>query len=121
MKAQGNQRKFYNSQTWKRTRKAYGDSKQWLCERCLKHGQITKGIIVHHKIKLNENNIKNYNISLSFDNLELVCRACHASDEYMEHGTGKRRFIFVGDKVLPKCERSEVKDIPPPVKKQRIH
>lgn len=51
-------------------------------------GKITPGEIVHHKIHLTPSNITNPEIALSFDNLILVCRECHA----IEHGARQRRY-----------------------------
>lgn len=65
-------RLFYQSKSWKGTRKSYFNYKYGLCERCGKPGNI-----VHHKIHLTPRNINNVNITLSFDNLELLCRECH--------------------------------------------
>lgn len=44
-----------------------------LCVRCGKPGEI-----VHHKIYLTPENIGNPDISLNPDNLETLCRDCHA-------------------------------------------
>lgn len=69
---------FYNSRAWKECRKAYAKSKGHLCERCLEKGIYKTGEIVHHKIHLTPENIQDPSVSLAFDNLELVCRDCHA-------------------------------------------
>lgn len=63
---------FYNSSVWKKCSRTYRKSKYNICERCGKPGDI-----VHHKIYLNPNNIKDPNISLDWNNLELVCIDCH--------------------------------------------
>lgn len=65
-------RKFYNSQAWIRTAKAFKQSKFGLCEKCGKPGEE-----VHHVIPLTPDNISDPNISLSWDNLMLLCRSCH--------------------------------------------
>ena len=44
------------------------------------------GRIVHHKIHLDADNIGDPNVTLNWDNLELVCMDCHAA----EHGSKKR-------------------------------
>ncbi len=75
MKAYAEQ--FYKSKTWQATREAYSKSKGCLCENCLEHGQIKPGEIVHHIKPITEANIKNPEITLSWDNLRLLCRACH--------------------------------------------
>ena len=70
-------RKFYNSKIWKDCRNLYSQSKNGLCERCLKKGKYVPGEEVHHKTWLTPININDPNISLSFDNLELLCASCH--------------------------------------------
>lgn len=72
---------FYSSYAWKQTRKAYAKSKGGLCERCLEFGIITPGTSVHHIIALTDDNVSDPTISLSFDNLMLLCDNCHYSVE----------------------------------------
>ena len=79
---------FYKSQAWKRTREAYTKAQGGLCEKCYKKGLIVPGEIVHHKIKLTPANIHDTNVTLDWNNLELVCRECHAE----EHGAHKHRY-----------------------------
>lgn len=77
---------FYKSKAWKDCRSAYAQSVGGLCERCLKEGKYRAGEIVHHKVQLTPVNICDPTVALSWDNLELVCRNCHAQ----EHGSKKR-------------------------------
>ena len=63
---------FYAGKQWQETRKAYGASKLWLCELCKKPATL-----VHHKEHLNANNIADPNVTLSFSNLQLLCKECH--------------------------------------------
>ena len=80
---------FYNSKAWKETSKAYKEYRHHLCEECLSEGKYNQGEIVHHKIELTPQNINNPLISLDWNNLELVCRECHA----IKHGAkAKRRY-----------------------------
>lgn len=79
---------FYKTKAWKDCRKAYAKSVGGLCEHCLKRGVISAGEIVHHKQHLNAGNINDPSITLSFDNLELLCRDCHGK----EHSTSQKRF-----------------------------
>ena len=72
--------KFYKSQAWMRTREIYAASRGGLCERCLAKGRYTPGEIVHHKIYLTPENINDPSVTLSWENLELVCRECHAEE-----------------------------------------
>lgn len=72
-------REFYSSKAWQHTRAAYKRSKRGLCEICLAKGIIKPAEIVHHKIELTPDNIHDPTITLSFDNLQCVCRDCHAT------------------------------------------
>lgn len=49
-----------------------------MCEVCLAKGIYKPGVIVHHKIHLTPELIAQPEITLSFDNLQLLCRDCHA-------------------------------------------
>lgn len=66
-------RKFYLSKAWRNTRDYIFRRDMGLCVRCGRPGKI-----VHHKIHLTPQNINNLAITLSEDNLELLCRECHA-------------------------------------------
>ena len=54
------------------------------------------GEIVHHKIHLNADNINDDSISLNTDNLELVCRKCHA-ELHPELGTKRYKVDEYGN------------------------
>lgn len=56
---------------------------------------MTPAEIVHHKIELTPDNIDNPKITLGFDNLEAVCRECHAQI----HGNyqSKKRYKVMSD------------------------
>ena len=82
---------FYRSKRWQHTRNAYGASVGWLCERCLKRGIIKPGDIVHHKVHIDtEDKLNDPTIALSFNNLELVCRECHAELHKDDKPSSKR-------------------------------
>lgn len=81
-------KQLYGSYAWQKCRIAYSSSVGGLCERCLARGFYTPGEIVHHKIHINPNNISNPEITLNFENLELLCRDCHAK----EHERNVKRF-----------------------------
>ena len=70
---------FYDSRAWKDTRRNYKQSVGGLCEKCLAKGLITPAEIVHHKTPLTVDNVSDLNISLSWDNLQALCRQCHAT------------------------------------------
>jgi 5-methylcytosine-specific restriction endonuclease McrA len=80
-------RKFYNNKTWKKCREAYKQSVYGLCERC---GQ--PGDEVHHKIYLTPENINNPDITLNWDNLELLCATCHS----IEHNRKEKEVVREG-------------------------
>lgn len=81
-------KKFYKSKAWQRCRQAYINNRIMIdggmCEIC----GVWLGYIVHHKTPLTPNNITDYNITLSFDNLQYVCKPCH--DEFEGHGVGHK-------------------------------
>lgn len=57
-----------------------------MCERCLARGVIEPGskdrpLEVHHKIPLTPENVKNPDIALGWDNLELLCKTCHEQEK----------------------------------------
>lgn len=49
-----------------------------LCEACLSKGLYRPGEIVHHKTPLTPENISNPEVTMNWDNLQLLCRDCHA-------------------------------------------
>ena len=81
---------LYNSKAWQKTRDAYRRRVGGLCEACYSRGIIKPGEIVHHKIPITPDNIDNPEITLSFDNLQLLCRDCHAT----AHDTKQRRYTI---------------------------
>lgn len=69
--------KFYKSKAWKRVRQAYFNSQFGLCERCGEPGEI-----VHHKTYITPENIHDPEITLNFNNLELLCQDCHNKEHH---------------------------------------
>lgn len=67
---------FYNSTAWKKVRNAYVQMRFGLCERC----GAPDSKQVHHKVYLDEHNINNPDITLNFNNLELLCDICHQKE-----------------------------------------
>lgn len=93
---------FYSSGAWKECRKAYAEYRSHLCERCLSRGQIKRGEIVHHVIPLTADNITDPEITLSWNNLQLLCRRCHgevhAGRRFMVDDAGH---VTAADRVYP--------------------
>ena len=85
-------REFYKTSQWFKTSNSYRKHVFNICERCgvptwrkndknyirlKEQGEDVRFGIVHHKVHLNELNINDPYITLSFDNLELLCIECH--------------------------------------------
>ena len=85
---------FYKTQQWKKVRDLYFKKTGGLCEICWQNGVVKPGEIVHHKIHLDENNINNPDIALNMNNLQLVCRDCHAM---VHKNGGDRRYRIEKD------------------------
>ena len=94
-------RDFYNSMAWINTRKAYFNYRNKKCERC---GGI--GAIVHHKKYLTPKNINDINITLNFDNLELLCRECHEK-QHRPRDNHAEDVMFVNGKLVKKPKEHE--------------
>lgn len=88
---------FYKTKAWKNTRDLYYRKAGGLCEICWKNGMVVPGEIVHHKVHLDEHNINDSNITLNMDNLELVCRNCHAM---LHKDEGERRYRIEKDGTI---------------------
>lgn len=69
--------RFYKTKTWKNISALYKLSKHGICERC---GGI--GEIVHHKHYITSKNINEPEVTMNFDNLELLCRTCHNQEHF---------------------------------------
>lgn len=96
-------KKFYSSKAWQDCRNAYAQSKHYLCEECLAKGIYRPGEIVHHMIELDPVNINNPEITLSFDNLELLCRDCHER----KHQTSGGKWASVNKKKREQREKTK--------------
>lgn len=70
-------KKFYSSKKWQDCRNGYAAMRGHLCENCLRQGVYKPGVIVHHVEELTPMNIDNPEITLNWNNLELLCRECH--------------------------------------------
>ena len=84
--------RFYKSSLWRECRNGYAASRGHLCERCLSRGVLSLGEIVHHKIELTPENINDPEITLNWNNLELLCRFCHT--EVHDRRKNSRRFTI---------------------------
>lgn len=92
---------FYKSHVWRNLRDSYYKQAGGLCEVCYSNGLITPGEIVHHKIHLNADTINDPAIALNPNNLQLVCRQCHA-DLHPELGTRRYKVDMYGNVSVKK-------------------
>ncbi len=95
--------KFYNSKEWKKCRESYiNNTVDKLCERCGEPGEE-----VHHIIYLTPENINDPYVTLSWDNLELLCSSCHSKEHNKKYDVVREVVMFdeKGDLI-----RSESKD-----------
>ena len=69
--------KAYRLPAWRKMRDSYMKEHP-ICEECLKLGKVTAAEDVHHKLSPFRNGEINWGVLLSYDNLESVCKECHA-------------------------------------------
>ena len=84
---------FYKSTAWQQCRASYVKKVNGLCENCLSKGLFVPGIIVHHIRHITPENVNDPGITLNHDNLELLCRDCHAE----RHGEKRKRYRILPD------------------------
>lgn len=68
-----NNDQFYHSKEWQKLRKLALQRDDYLCQECLKRGDITPATTVHHIKPLRIDKTD----ALKLENLETVCTACH--------------------------------------------
>lgn len=90
---------FYSSKTWQDCRNRYIKDKHYFCENCMRRGIYTPAVYVHHIIELDPVNISNPEITLNPDNLEAVCRECHA-DYHDKRKRGRRYRVGPNGEVI---------------------
>lgn len=82
-------KRFYKSKSWRECRRAYIAKRiqidGGLCEEC----RDAQGYIVHHRVTLTPENIRNPGVALNHSLLAYVCKDCH--DAYEGHGLNKVR------------------------------
>jgi len=92
---------FYSSKRWQDCRNGYARSVSYLCENCLRRGIYKPGEIVHHRIEIDPVTINNPEVALNWDNLELLCRECHA-EAHDERKKDRRYIIGTDGKIFLK-------------------
>ena len=99
-------KRFYNSIEWKKARKAYIELKFGICERCGKPNSKT----VHHKIYITELNVDDPDVTLNFDNFELLCEVCHQKEHHEKYSDTQWGLMFDENGDLVKVTEK----LPPP-------
>lgn len=80
--------RLYKSKAWKACRDGYLKRAGGLCEECLSRGIWRPAEIVHHIVEVTPENIDDPRVALNWENLQAVCRECHAE----KHGARQRRY-----------------------------
>lgn len=88
---------FYNSKKWEKCRTAYKQSVFELCERCGNPGDE-----VHHKTYLTPENINDPEITLAWENLELLCESCHSKEHMSKYDVTRGDVMFDSEGDLVK-------------------
>lgn len=86
---------LYLSRAWRKCRDGYIAHKRYLCERCSEAAEI-----VHHKIYVTEKNVHDPEVTLNWDNLEALCRECHAKEHEGSPAIAQGR-VFKDGRVCP--------------------
>ena len=79
---------FYKSAAWLKCREGYIKSVGGYCEDCMARGIYKPGVVVHHIVPLTPDNLGNPSVTLSWSNLCLLCKDCHAK----RHAKEPRRY-----------------------------
>lgn len=84
-------RQVYRTAEWEKVRQYVIQRAHGLCEECLRQGRIEAGVDVDHIEPLSDDNWQDWNIAYNPDNLQLLCRPCHA--EKHRRDSGLSRFV----------------------------
>ena len=84
------QKQFYKTKAWQRARKSFIDERMavdgGICQVC----GVEPGLIVHHKIWLDDINCNDPDISLNADNFLYECQTCHNKERDPRRATPGR-------------------------------
>lgn len=92
---------FYRSDEWEALRKLLmmerlDDSGNLICAHCGKPINKKYDCIAHHTIRLTDDNVNDYNISLNPDNIELIHFSCHNKLHQRYEGFVQRVYLVYG-------------------------
>lgn len=88
--------RFYGSKRWRDLREVLILDRLGRCERCGKdYSTDTSYLVAHHKEHLTDENLRDLQVALNPDNIEIVCQKCHAH-YHPDRGFMKRhRQVFI--------------------------
>ena len=92
-------REVYNTRYWINLRRDYLRNHKYKCEQCNKRRK-SKGLILHHKIPLNQGGNP-----FSLDNLKLLCRKCHHRIHGDQFWKTKKRKLTQRDQFLQELKQ----------------
>lgn len=95
--------KAYQNTKWRKMRDTYMHEHP-LCEECLKQGKVTPAEDIHHKRSPFQKGEVNWNLLLDYNNLEAVCKTCHATIHNNQNGVKTQAQIIEDlDNLMKKC------------------
>lgn len=88
--------RFYGSKRWRDLRDLLVIERHGRCDRCGKdYSDNTRYLVAHHKEHLTDENLRDLNVALNPDNIEILCQKCH-SHYHPEKGFVKRnKTVFI--------------------------
>ena len=87
--------RFYGSKRWHDLRTVLIIQRHGICARCGKDfSSDTSQLIAHHKEHLTDETLKDPEVAVNPDNVEIVCAKCHAH-YHPEKGFTKRKQVFI--------------------------
>ena len=87
--------RFYASKRWKELREMLIIQRHGRCDRCGKDFSTDPGgLIAHHREHLTDETLKDPQVAINPDNIEIVCPKCHAH-YHAYKGRTKRKQVFI--------------------------
>ena len=88
--------RFYASRRWRELRERLVIERRGICDRCGKDfSDDTSKLVAHHKEHLTDETLKDPNVAVNPDNVEILCAHCHAL-QHSERGFIKpRKQVFI--------------------------
>ena len=88
--------RFYASKRWRGLRDMLVVERHGRCDRCGKDcSDDTSQLIAHHKEHLTDDNLKDPNVAVNPDNIEILCAHCHAIQHRERGFISKRKEVFI--------------------------